>query len=69
MSRSAKPSAAARQHYGKLVGCTVVRVLWDRLNGHPLPVLVLTTPGGGNAECVVLNAPSGKAPGFLRHDI
>ena len=69
MSRPAKPTAALRRHYKKLVGCIVVRVLWDKLGGAPLPVLILSTPGGGNAECVVLNAPRGNTPGYLRHDI
>ena len=69
MRRSSRPTREQRRYYGKLVGCVVVRVLWDKLGGQPLPVLIVSTPGGGTAECVVMRDVDGKKPGHLRHCI
>jgi hypothetical protein len=69
MSARAKPTKEERRHYARLVGCVVVRVLWDQAGGQPLPVLVVSTPGGGIAECVVFSNREQSAPGYLRHDI
>jgi len=69
MIRASKPTRQQRQHYEKLVGCVIVRVLWDKLNGAPLPVLILSTPGGGTVECTVMTDPGRHAPGYLDHDI
>jgi hypothetical protein len=68
MRRSSKPTVEQRRYYEKLVGCVVVRVLWDKLDGQPLPVLIVSTPGGGTAECVVLKDQEANGPGYLRHD-
>lgn len=69
MSKTVNPSAEQRQYYEKLIGCTIVRVLWDKIGEQALPILVLSTPGGGNAECVVFSDQRGTVPGYLRHDI
>ena len=69
MSRASNPTRQQREHYQKLIGCVIVRVLWDKLDGAPLPVLILSTPGGGTMECTVLADPEGNGPGHLEHDI
>lgn len=69
MKKHRKPTAELRRLYNKLVGCVIVRVLWDAIYGQPLPVLILSTPGGGNAECVVFSGTTEDKPGHLRHDV
>jgi len=64
-----KPSRQLRRHYDKLRYCVVVDILWDNLNGAPLPVLILSTPGGGTAECAVVTDSERHAPGYLHHSI
>ncbi len=60
-----RPTAHERKHYDQLVGCTVVRVLWEAFEGSPLLVLLVSTPGGGIAQVSVMCDPEGNAPGFL----
>ena len=69
MNRPVKPTRALRSHYEKLRYCLIVDVLWDKRDGKPLPVLVLSTPSGGTAECIVVSAPERLAPGYLHHNI
>ncbi len=69
MSWKKKPTLQLRHHYDKLRYCVVVDILWDNLNGALLPVLILSTPGGGTAECTVVTDPEQHAPGYLHHSI
>ncbi len=62
---SAEPTAFERQYYDRLVGCTVVRILWDTMEGRPLPVLLASSPAGGVIQIAVLCDPEGNGPGFL----
>ena len=64
-----RPTKIEREHYAKLRYCVIVDVLWDKPDGQPLPVLVLSTPGGGTAECTILSDPEGNSPGHLEHNL
>jgi hypothetical protein len=65
------PTTTEREHYAKLVGRQITAVLWEELEGHALPVLLLN--GGdrdGNAATVTVFAdPEGNGPGHLDHNL
>lgn len=65
------PTRFEREHYQKLVGRRIVAVVWDDLEGRPLPVLVLDArdPSGQQATVSVLADPEGNGPGHLDHSL
>lgn len=69
MNDKTRVTRKQRRYYDKLAGCTIVEVLWDKRGGQRFPVLIISTSGGGNAECVVFESADQLAPGHLRHDL
>ncbi len=65
------PTLGEREHYEKLVGRTITTVIWDELEGRPLPVLLLTgwDCDGNAAAASVLADPEGNGPGHLDHNL
>lgn len=63
------PTRIEREHYQKLVGRQILAIYWDELEGHALPVLVLSGRDldGRAATTTVLADPEGNAPGHLDH--
>ena len=65
------PTKLEREHYAKLVGRQITAIVWEKLEGKALPVLL---PDGcdrdGNAATVtVLADPEGNEPGHLDHSL
>ena len=65
------PTAIEREHYGKLVGRRIMSVIWEEMDGEPLPVLLLDRwdRDGNAATSTVLADPEGNGPGHLEHDL
>ena len=65
------PTCGEREHYAKLVGRTITAVIWEELEGQPLPVLLLAgrDRDGNAATLAVLADPEGNGPGHLDHNL
>ena len=65
------PTPIEREHYARLIGRQINGVLWEEIEGQPLPVLVLSGHGrdGQPAYVVVLADPEGNGPGHLDHNL
>jgi hypothetical protein len=65
------PTKIEREHYAKLVGRQIKAIIWEELDGRPLPVLVLNgwDRDGNAATVTVLADPEGNGPGHLDHDL
>lgn len=65
------PSKYEKAYYKKLVGRQIVAVVWQDIDGLPLPVLLLSGQDkDGNAPTVaVLADPEGNGPGHLEHNL
>jgi len=65
------PTRIEQEHYGKLVGRTVLRVQWEDLEAQALPILLLSGEGrdGQPAHLVVLADPEGNGPGHLNPNL
>ena len=65
------PTRIEREHYARLVGRQITGIQWQELEGHALPVLLLSGAGrDGNAGTVtVLADPEGNGPGHLDHNL
>jgi len=68
---SADPNDFEREYYGKLVGRQITALLWDKMDGHPLPVLLLNgwDRDGNAATVAVMCDPEGNGPGHLEHSL
>jgi hypothetical protein len=66
---SAAPTEIERAHYDKLVGRQILAILWEDLDGRPMPVLLLTgwDRDGNAATVAVFCDPEGNGPGHLDH--
>ncbi len=66
-----QPTSIERMHYQKLVGRQILAIYWDELEGHALPVLVLSGRdlNGHAATATVLADPEGNGPGHLEHNL
>ena len=64
-----QPTSIEREHYQKLVGRQILAIYWDELEGHALPVLVLSGRDldGHAVTATVLAAPEGNGPGYVDH--
>ena len=65
------PTQSERIHYAKLVGRQIVAVIWEDVEGQPLPILQLSgCDRYGNAAIVVVLADlEGNGPGHLDHSL
>ena len=65
------PTKIEREHYGKLVGRRIMAVIWEDMDGEPLPVLLLDgwDRDGNAATVTVLADPEGNGPGHLDHNL
>jgi len=65
------PTKIEREHYAKLIGRQITAIQWEQMEGHALPVLVLS--GRDRDENVtsatVLMDPDGNGPGRLDHNL
>ena len=68
---SARPTAFEQEHYGKLVGRQITAILWEEIDGRPLPVILLTgwDRDGNAATAAVLCDPEGNGLGHLDHSL
>ncbi len=66
-----KPTRIETEHYAKLVGRTITAIVWEDLDGQPVPALVLTgnDRDGNAAFATVLADPEGNGPGHLDHNL
>jgi hypothetical protein len=66
-----QPTAFERSHYAKLTGRRIIAVLWEQMEGRPLPVLLLEGQDreGHAATVAVLADPEGNGPGHLDHNL
>jgi len=66
-----RPTQIERKHYQKLVGRQITDVIWEEMDGRPLPVLLLTgwDRNGNAATATVLMDPEGNGPGHLDHSL
>lgn len=65
-----RPTVSEAAHYQRLVGRQIRGILWDEINGQPVPILVLDTKKGKKEDLVsVLADPEGNGPGHLSHDL
>ena len=66
-----QPTPIERRHYQKLVGRQILAIYWDELEGHTLPVLVLSgrDKDGNAATITVLADPEGNGVGHLEHNL
>jgi hypothetical protein len=64
-----QPTPIERAYYAKLVGRQILAVLWEDLDGQPLPILHLSGSDrdGNMATVVVLADAEGNGPGHLHH--
>ena len=58
-------------HYQKLVGRQITGILWEDIDGQPVPVLLLSgwDRDVDAATAVVLCDPEGNGPGHLDHNL
>jgi hypothetical protein len=65
------PTEFESQHYAKLIGRQITSVMWEQLEGQPLPVLLLDgwDRDGNTATVTVLADPEGNGPGHLDHNL
>jgi hypothetical protein len=65
------PTQIERAHYHKLVGRQITAILWEKIEGQPLPVLLLSgwDHDGNAATAAVLMDPEGNGPGHLDHNL
>jgi hypothetical protein len=65
------PTPVERAHYAKLVGRQITSILWEKLEGRALPVLLLSgrDRDGNAATATVLADPEGNGPGHLDHNL
>ena len=66
-----QPTAFERSHYAKLIGHRIIAVLWEQMEGRPLPVLLLEGQDrdGKAGTVAVLADPEGNGPGHLDHNL
>ena len=66
-----QPTLIERSHYAKLIGRRIIAVLWEQMEGRPLPVLLLEGQDrdGNAANVAVLADPEGNGPGHLDHNL
>ena len=65
------PTSVERAHYQKLVGRQIVAIIWEELEEHALPILLLSgnDRDGNAASMEVLCDPEGNSPGHLEHNL
>lgn len=65
------PTRIEREHYQKLVGRQITAIIWEELEGRPLPVLLLSgwDCDGNAATATVLADPEGNGPGHVDHQL
>lgn len=68
---SAETTPVEREHYAKLVGRQITAILWEEIDGRPLPVILLSgwDRDGKAATAAVLCDPEGNGPGHLDHSL
>ncbi len=66
-----RPTKIEVDHYAKLVGRQIVAIVWEEMEGEPLPVLLLGgwDRDGNAASLTVLADPEGNRPGHLDHNL
>ena len=65
------PTKIEREHYAKLIGRQITVIIWEELEGQPLPVLLLTGwyRDSNAATITVFADPEGNGPGHLDHNL
>lgn len=66
-----EPTQFEREYYAKLAGRTITAIIWEEMDEHPLPVLLLNgwDRDGNAATTAVLCDPEGNGPGHLEHNL
>ena len=66
-----QPTPIERDHYDKLIGRQITAIIWEEIEGQPLPILLLTgwDRDGNAATITVLADPEGNGPGHLDHNL